>query len=153
MQKKCQQPEELVDIYYQALYGGDFENLKTIMTEESYYMALEPFSIKLSIKDPLFKVQWEKIAEDENALHDVEKKISTEVLSQKLLPKILIKETEETGLKRKVVYFDEGGKHKKLSFSKQNCQWVIDYFAGRPVSPTYFSRIKHWIKSLFKKCC
>ena len=50
IQKECLQPEEIVGKYYQALYSGNLKNLKDIMTEESYYMALEPFGIKLFLK-------------------------------------------------------------------------------------------------------
>lgn len=153
MQKECLQPEKIVGKYYQALYNGDLKSLKDMMTEDSYYMALEPFGIKLSFKDPLFKLQWNKFEVDKDTLNEVEKKLSKELLSLALSPQIVIQQIQENGLKRKIVYFDENGKHKKLYFSKKNCQWVIDYFAGRPVTTSYWTSALHWFKSLFIKCC
>ncbi len=54
--------------YYQAFYSGDLKNIKDLMTEESYYMALEPFGLKLSFKDPVFKRKWDKIEESKDVL-------------------------------------------------------------------------------------
>ena len=88
---------------------------------------------------------------DKDTLNEIEKKLSTELLSFAFSAQIVIKEIQENGLKRKIVYFDENGKHKKLYFSKKNCQWVIDYFAGRAVTTSYLCGILHWLKSLFDK--
>lgn len=119
MQNKCLQPEEIVLKYYQALYSGDLKSLKNIMTEESYYMALEPFAIKLFFKNPLFKSQWDKIGEDMDALYEVEKILSTELISLAVSPQIVINQTQENAPERKIVSFDENGKNKKLYFSKK----------------------------------
>ncbi len=145
------QPEEIVGKYYHALYSGDLGSVKDLMTEESYYMALEPFGFKLSFKDPVFKREWDKIEESQDALHEVEQKISAELLSRNLSPQIEIKEIEPNGLLRMTVHYDEDGKKKRLYFSKENGHWLIDYYAGCPVSPTpqsYFSTIKNWIISI-----
>ena len=62
----CLRPEEIVGKYYHALYSGDLQSVKEMMTEESYYMTLEPFAFKLSFNDPVFKTQWDKIKESKN---------------------------------------------------------------------------------------
>ena len=110
------QPEEIVGKYYHALYSGDLESVKDLMTEESYYMALEPFGFKLSFKDPVFKREWDKIEKSQDALHEVEQKISVELLSRNLSPQIDIKEIEPNGLQRMTVHYDEDGKKKRLYF-------------------------------------
>ena len=145
------QPEEITGKYYHALYSGDLESVKDLMTEESYYMALEPFGFKLSFNDPIFKREWDKIEESQDALHKVEQKISAELLSRNLSPQIDIKEIEPNGLHRMTVHYDEDSKKKRLYFAKENEHWLIDYYAGCPVSPTHqshFSTIKNWIISI-----
>ena len=145
------QPEEIVGRYYHALYSGDLQSVKEMMTEESYYMALEPFGMKLSFNDPVFKTQLEQIEESKDALHEVEKKISEELISRNLSPQIEITNTEENGLKRMIVHYTKDGESKKFYFSKEGSDWRINYFAGRPIPPIpegYFSSIKNWIKSI-----
>ena len=142
------QPEEMVGKYYYALYSGDLQSVKEMMTEESYYMTLEPFGIKLSFNDPLFKIQWDQIEENKDALSEVEKKISVELLSRDLSSQIDIKQIEPIGLERIIVHYTKDGKNKKLYFSKESGDWRINYFAGRPVKPGYFDSIKNWVKSI-----
>ena len=142
------QPEEMVGKYYHALYSGDLQSVKEMMTEESYIMTLEPFSMKLSFNDPVFKTQWGQIEENKDALHEVEKKISVELLSRNLSPQIEIKQIEPIGSERITVHYTKDGKNKKLYFSKESGDWRINYFAGRPVKPGYFDSIKNWVKSV-----
>ncbi len=145
------QPEESVSKYYQSLYSGDLKSVKDLMTEESYYMTLEPFGMGLAFKDPVFKMQWDKIEESQDALHEVEKKISVELLADNVSPHIEIKKIEENGSERKIVYYEEDGKKKKLYFSHEDGLWLIDYFAGCPISPipeSYVSSVKKWLSSL-----
>ena len=145
------QLEESVRQYYQSLYSGDLKSVKDLMTEESYYMTLEPFGMELSFRDPLFKAEWSKIEESEEALHEVEQKISSELLSRNLSPEIDIKRIKSNGLKRKIVYYDKDGKNKKLYFSREDGHWLINYFAGRTIPPTpesYFSKMKKWVISI-----
>ena len=142
------EPEKIVSKYYQALYSGDLQSVKALMTEESYYMALEPFGFKLSFDDPLFNTAWEQMEKNNEALDEVERKISAELLSRKLSPHIKIKETEANGLYRSIVHYEKDGKKKKLAFSKEKGDWYINYFAGRPVKPGYFASVKHWVISL-----
>jgi len=142
------QTEEMVGKYYHALYSGDLKSVKEMMTEESYYMTLEPFGLKLSFNDPVFKAQWDQIEENKDALYEVEKKISAELLSRDLSPQIDIKQTEPIGLERITVHYVKDGKNKKLYFSKESGDWRINYFAGRPVKPGYFASLKNWVKSI-----
>jgi len=148
----CLQPEEIVGKYYQAFYSkGDLKSVKDLMTEESYYMALEPFGMGLAFKDPEFKIKWDKIKESSDALHEVEKKISEELLSRNLSHQIDIKQVEPNGSEKKIVHYEEDAKKKMLYFSKVDEHWLIDFFAGCPVSPkpkSYFSSIKQWIMSI-----
>lgn len=141
------QPEEIVSKYYQALYSGDLKSVKNLMTEESYYMALEPFGLKLSFKDPIFKREWDQIEESKASLHEVEKKLSVELLSYNLSSQIDIRQIEPNGSERKTVHYEENGKNKKLYFSKDDGQWLINYYAGRPVSQSYLSSVKKWVVS------
>ena len=145
------QLEEMVVKYYHALNGGDLSSVKEMMTEESYYMALEPFGMKLSFNDPVFKTQWDQIEESKDALHEVEKKISEELLSRNLSPHIEITNTEENGLERMIVHYTKDGKNKKLYFSKEGSDWRINYFAGRHIPPGYFASVKNWMISILPK--
>ena len=142
------QSEEMVVKYYHALNSGDLSSVKEMMTEESYIMTLEPFGIKLSFNDSVFKTQWDQIEESEDALVEVEKKISKELLSRNLSPHIAIKNTEQNGLERMIVHYTKDGKNKKFYFSKEGGDWRINYFAGRHVPAGYFASIKNWIKSI-----
>lgn len=148
------QPEEIVSKYYQSFYSnGDLKSTKDLMTEESYYMALEPFGMGLAFRDPVFKMKWDKIKESQDALQEVEKKISAELLSRNLSHNIDIKQIEPNGSERKIVYYEENGKKKKLYFSKKEGHWLIDFYAGCPVSPkpqSYFSSLKQWIMSILQ---
>ncbi len=148
----CLQPEEIVSKYYQAFYSnGDLKSVKDLMTEESYYMALEPFGMGLAFKDPVFKIKWDKIKESSDALHEVEKKISAELLSRNLSHQIDIKQIEPNGPEKKIVYYEEDGKKKMLYFSKKEGHWLIDFYAGCPVSPkpqSYYSSVKRWLISI-----
>lgn len=144
----CLQPEEIVSKYYHALYSGDLQSVKEMMTKESYYMTLEPFGFKLSFNDPVFKTQWDKIKESKDALNEVEKKISLELLSRNLSPQIDIKQIEPNGFARTTVHYAKDGKNKRLYFSKEDGSWRINYFAGRLVSQSYFALIKNWIISI-----
>ncbi len=114
-------------------------------------MTLEPFGMGLAFKDPAFKAEWDKIKESEYSLHEVEKKISAELLSRNLSHQIDIKQIEPNGSERKIVHYEEDGKQKKLYFSKEDGHWLIDYYAGCPVSPeskSYFSSLKKWFTSI-----
>ena len=141
------QPEEIVSRYYKALNSGDLKSVKALMTEESYHMALEPFGMGLSLRDPVFKAEWEKIKESRDALDEVEEKISAELLSRDLSHQIDIKQVESNGEKRKIVYYEENSKKKRLYFSKEKGYWLIDYYAGRPLPQSYFSSMKKWVIS------
>ncbi len=118
------------------------------MTKESYYMTLEPYGFKLSFKDPAFKTVWDQIEESQDALHEVEQKISAELLSRNLSPQIDINRVEPNGSKRKTVYYERDAKKKRMHFSQKDGQWMIDYFAGRPIPESYISSIKKWIISI-----
>ncbi len=130
----CLQPEMIVDKYYKALYGGDLHCIKNLMTWKSYTMMLESFGLRLSLKDSSFKRELEKIEENASSLQEVEKKLSSELLLRKRSPQINIQQVEPNGSKRKTVSYEEDGKTKKLYFSKENDHWLIDYYAGRPIS-------------------
>ena len=146
------QPEEIVSKYYQSFYSnGDLKSVKNLMTEESYFMALEPFGMGLAFRDPEFKMKWDQIKENRDALNEVEQKISAELLSRNLSYQIDIKQIVPNGSERKIVYYEEDGKKKRLYFSKKDGSWLIDYFAGCPVPPvpeSYFSSMKKWLSSL-----
>ena len=151
MYNDCLQPEEIVSRYYQALYSGDLTSVKELMIEESYYMALEPYGFKLSFKDPAFKTVWDQIEESQDALHEVEQKISAELLSRNLSSQIDIKQVEPNGSERITVHYEKDGKKKRMHFSQKEGQWLIDYFAGRPVASdpkSYFSSVKKWVVSM-----
>ena len=147
----CLQPEEIVSRYYLSLHTGDLESVKELMTEESYYMTLEPFAMSFSFTDPEFKSVWEKIEESQDALDEVEKKISAELLSRNLSPQIDIKQVEPNGSERITVRYEKDGKKKKMHFSQEDGKWLINYFAGRPIPPvpdSYFTSMKKWLTSI-----
>jgi len=140
----------MVEHYYTSLYSGDLKSVKEIMTEKSYIMVLESFGLKLSLEDPAFRIQLDKIEEDENALKSVEEKLSIDLKSRKKSPQIHIVDFIENGTERHTVDYTEDGKKKKLHFSKEEGDWKINYYAGRPVlavSESYYASIKKWILS------
>lgn len=128
------QPEMIADKYYKALYGGDLRCVKSLMTWKSYTMILESFGLRLSFRDLSFKRQLENIEEDASSLREVEKKLSSELLSRNRSPQINIQKVESNGSKRKTVSYEEDGKSKKLYFSREDDRWLINYYAGRPVA-------------------
>lgn len=130
----CLQPESMVGRYYKALYSGDLQGVKNLMTEKSYTMVLESFGLRLSLKDSSFKRQLEKIEEDESSLREVERKLSAELILRNRSPQINIQQVEPNGSKRQTVSYEEDGKAKKLYFSKETDRWQINYYAGRPVA-------------------
>ena len=148
----CLQPAGIVSRYYKALYSADLESVKNLMTEESYYMTLEPFCMSLFFKDSAFKRVWDKIEESQDALDEIEKKLSVEILSRDLSPQIGIQQVEPNGSERMTVHYEKDGKKKKMHFSQQDGNWLINYFAGRPIPPvpdSYFTSMKKWFISIW----
>lgn len=126
-------PSDILNLYYTSLYNGDLDAVKELMTEESYTMTLETFGLRLALRDPEFKAQLKKIAEDTDALAEVENKLSFELISRKLSPVIDIKSASMNGTKRQAIDYTEDEKMKKLYFSKEENGWKINYYAGRKV--------------------
>ena len=126
-------PSDILNLYYTSLYNGDLDAVKELMTEESYTMTLETFGLRLALRDPEFKAQLKKIAEDTDALAEVENKLSFELISRKLSPVIDIKSASMNGTKRHAIDYTEDEKMKKLYFSKEENGWKINYYAGRKV--------------------
>lgn len=145
------EPSKIVSKYYHALYSGDLSTVKDLMVEKSYIMTLESFGLRISFTDAAFKVELKKIEDNKDSLQKVEKILSRELVSKNKTPKIEIIKTEMNGKERQTVNYTEDGEVKKLYFSKENGHWLIDYYAGCPVSPapqSYFSTIKNWIISI-----
>ncbi len=124
---------DVLNLYYTSLYSGDLCAVKELMTEESYYMTLETFGLRLALRDPEFKAQLKNIKEDADSLADVENKLSFELIARKLSPVIDIKSTSWNGTKRQTIEYTEDEKSKKLYFSKEKDGWKINYYAGRKV--------------------
>ena len=55
------EPDEILGLYYKALYSGDLSLVKRLMTPESYIMTLETFGLRLSFRDSEFKAQLKEI--------------------------------------------------------------------------------------------
>jgi hypothetical protein len=127
-------PSDILSLYYTSLYNGDLGAVKALMTEESYMMTLETFGLRLALRDADFKAQLKKIKEDADALNEVENKLSFELISRHLSPKIEIISINSNGSKRQTIEYTEDGKDKKLYFSKEEDGWKINYFAGRKVA-------------------
>jgi len=142
------EPEMIVYRYYKALYSGDLEFVKSIMTPKSYSMMLESFGLKLSFKDPFFKAELEKVEEEASSLKKVEKALSDDLRSRNVSPEIDILEVEANGSIRKTVYYTEDEKRKNLYFSKEDSGWKINYYAGRPIPQSHFTSIKKWFISI-----
>ncbi len=124
---------DVLNLYYTSLYSGDLCAVKELMTEESYYMTLETFGLRLALRDPEFKAQLKNIKDDTDSLDEVENKLSFDLISRKLSPLIDIKSTSMNGTKRQTINYTEDGKDKKLYFSKEENGWKINYYAGRKV--------------------
>ena len=127
------EPRDILNFYYTSLYSGDLGTVKELMTEESYLMTLETFGLRLSLRDSEFKAQLKEIREDRDLLKEVEKKLSLELVSRKLSPKIEIQSVSMNGAKRETIEYTEDGKNKKLYFSKEEDGWKINYYAGRKI--------------------
>ena len=127
------EPDEILDLYYKALYSGDLSLVKSLMTPESYIMTLETFGLRLSFRDSEFKEQLKEIEENATSLAEVENKLSEELISRKLSPKIEIKSKEWNGTQRQTIEYTEDEKSKKIYFSKEEDGWKINYYAGRKV--------------------
>ena len=124
---------DVLNLYYTSLYSGDLCAVKELMTEESYYMTLETFGLRLALLDPEFKAQLKNIKDDTDSLAEVENKLSFDLISRKLSPVIDIKSTSWNGTKRQTIEYTEDEKSKKLYFSKEEDGWKINYYAGRKV--------------------
>lgn len=127
------EPSDILNLYYTSLYSGDLDVVKELMTEESYMMTLETFGLRLSLRDVEFKAQLKEIKENADALGEVENKLSLELISRNLSPKIEIISTDWNGTKRQTIDYTEDDKSKKLYFSKEENGWKINYYAGRKV--------------------
>jgi len=124
----------ILNLYYTSLYSGDLTAVKELMTPESYTMTLETFGLRLALRDPEFKTLLKKIDEDAEALAEVENRLSIELISRKLSPKIDIKSVSWNGTERQTIEYTEDEKMKKLYFSKEEDGWKINYYAGRKVA-------------------
>ncbi len=142
------QPDKVVIKYYEALYDGDLETVRELMTQKSYLMMIESFGLELSLKNPSFGLELKRIEEDSASLKKVEGTLSGEIKSYQLSPVIDILRIEQNGSSRKTVYYTEDNNRKNLYFSKEGNSWKINYYAGRPIPQSYFSSIKNWIISI-----
>ena len=127
------EPAEIIALYYKALYSGDLGTVKALMTRESYIMTLETFGLRLALRDPDFKAKLKKMEEDPAILAEVEKRLSSDLLSRDLSPDIEIVSVSKNGDTRETVEYTEDGKSKKLYFSKEEEGWKINYYAGRKI--------------------
>ncbi len=127
------EPSDILNLYYTSLYSGDLSTVKSLMTEESYIMTLETFGLRLALRDQEFKSQLKKIEDDEDALAEVENKLSYDLIDRRNSPKIDIKNVSGNGENRQTIDYTEDGKMKKLYFSKEKDGWKINYYAGRKV--------------------
>ena len=128
------QPEEIVSRYYEARSQGDLESIKSLMTEQSYYMTLDSLGLKLAFKDVSFKKMLGSIEDDETSLVEVENTLSKYLLSVDTPYEIKIQSVEPNSTQRKTVSYTENGKVKNLYFSKESNGWKINYYAGRKVN-------------------
>jgi len=96
-------------------------------------MTLETFGLRLSLRDAEFKLKLKNIKEDPEALSEVEKVLSNELVERKLSPQIMINTIVKNGDQRQTIAYTEEGKVKKLYFSKEENGWKINYYAGRKV--------------------
>jgi len=103
------------------------------MTERSYLMTIESFGLRLSLSDPLFKRELERISQSEESLSLVEEQLSRELCSRHKSPHLLLIGFSENGSRRITLFYEEDGMPKELYFSRESGVWLIDYFAGRPV--------------------
>ncbi|GIT97808.1 hypothetical protein [Sulfurovum sp. TSL1] len=127
------EPSDVLALYYTSLYSGDLGTVKELMTEGSYIMTLETFGLRLALRDQEFKSQLKKIEHDEDALAEVENKLSYDLIDRRNSPKIDIKSVSWNGENRQTIDYTEDGKMKKLYFSKEKDGWKINYYAGRKV--------------------
>ena len=127
------EPDEILGLYYKALYSGDLSLVKDLMTPKSYIMTLETFGLRLSFRDSKFKAKLKEIEENTTSLAEVENKLSEELILRKLSPNIEIKSKEWNGTERQTLKYTEDDKSKKLYFSKEEDGWKINYYAGRKV--------------------
>lgn len=128
------EPKDIIGLYYNALYSGDLPFVKGLMTAESYSMTLDTFGLRLSLKDPAFKARLQEMDENATSLAEVERKLSDNLVSRNLSPKIEVKNVLSNGTKRQTVEYTEDGMLKKLYFSKEEDGWKINYYAGRKVA-------------------
>ena len=128
------EPKDIITLYYNALYSGDLPFVKGLMTKESYVMTLETFGLRLSLRDPDFKIKLKEIDENSVALANVERKLSDDLVSRNKSPKIVVENILPNGTKRETIEYREDGNLKRLYFSKEDDGWKINYFAGRKVA-------------------
>ena len=133
MSQQSLKPEEILHLYYTSLYRGELTTVNALMTEESYRMTLETFGLRLSLRDAEFKLKLKNMKEDPEALSEVEKILSNELVERKLSPQIMINTIVKNGDQRQTIAYTEEGKVKKLYFSKEENGWKINYYAGRKV--------------------
>ncbi len=128
------EPSEIVSLYYEALYGGRLEQVKELMTADSYRMTLETFGLRLALTDAAFKKLLKESKNDSEALTKVETMLAVDLASRNLTPEIEICSINDNGAQRQTVEYTQDGKSKKLYFSKEEEGWKINYYAGRTVA-------------------
>jgi hypothetical protein len=134
MHRTILEPKALVSSYYQALYSGELKKVQAITTQESFYMTLESFGLRVSLRDRSFKEALGRIEDDPYALVEVMHKLSKEMKSRNKRPSIQIVSVQQNGTHRQTVRFKEDGKMKMLHFSRLEGAWKVDYYAGRKVA-------------------
>lgn len=122
---------ESLYLYYKAIESGDLKLLSSIMREASYFIALESFGFKHSLKDEKFRETLKNIDRDDKALDRVEKVISADLRESPREHKLDINEIESNGPERIILHYREDGHPKKLYYSYSDGMWKIDYMAGR----------------------
>jgi hypothetical protein len=124
-------PETIVELYYRALLSGDMAALRQMMLPASYIMTLEAYGLKRSFSDPDFKAMLHLMTEDRTVRLQVENVIAETLRRESEFFWIEDLRTEALGPDRCAVHYTEDGCPKKLTFSKTEQGWKIDYYAGR----------------------
>lgn len=125
---------ESLYLYYNSIKSGNLEQLKQIMTKESYLIILDSLCFKRAFKDPEIKALLHNIHSDESSLVKIEEIISEDLKNESKNHQIGIVNLEENGPNRAVLHYLEDKHPKKMYFSSSTGTWKIDYKAGRKIN-------------------
>ncbi len=122
-------PTQIVTEYYQALNSADLEQLKALMTTESFHSDMKNYAQSIALNDVGFHTILRDYSQSDIAQEIVQDLVKNRLRS--IEDKEVVLE-EELNISESIalVRLKEDGKHREIYLQEREGEWKINYLAG-----------------------